>query len=1208
MRLTALSRALFGEFSWTPPVWLQRIGTHRAGWGLLALLGVTGLVAAGYLYYQSLPKPLRVAIAVKPPGITAIVDGELAPAPVRLDFSYLPNPDLPAPASLSAARLDLIGETLDTGVELRPAMSGKWRFETENRLVFEPAEDWPANRTYRVRLAQELFASGVELADAETEFATPPFAASVTTAKFYQHPVRASERRIVASLKFSHPVSRVDLVERLRMSIPEGRGKDEAVRPLTYHVEYGPHDRTAHVHSEIIAIPERENFVTVAAAAGLKPAHGEGAFDTPLSVQVRVPDRASYFRVQDIRISIVNDANDNPVQTAVMRFTDQVNTNDFTDRVEAWLLPENRTVGTKTYRRYRWRSPREVTSAVLAASEPLDLTVNPTQRDTAAMQSVTFDAPEGRHIYFRIGNGLTSTGGFVLAFAHDDVASVPAYPKEAAIALDGVLLPLTRDHRLMLSARGVAAIKVEIQQIRPGALNHLASQTRGDIRDPSFKSRTFNADNISSLTTRIVDVNPGHPREQVFATLDLNPFLDEGGLFLVQVQGWDRQRKRTVGTLDRRMALITDLGLLVKTNVDHSQHAFVHSVATGEPVTGARVELLGKNGLEVLSATTDARGHARLESARDFERGQKPAVFVVRYQDDVTFMPYQRSDRRLTWSGFDTGGEHAAEDDGDRLRAALHTDRGLYRPGETVRLFGIVRRGDFSAVPGAPIELRVDDARGRTVLRTRVAMPADGLLAWRFDTRLESPTGQYQANVYLIDNGGHRRSLGGTSFNVEDYQPDRLRIRAAVEGSPEHGWVRPGDHFARVSLENLFGTPAQGRRVRGRLVLQPVSPQFAEHPGFVFTDPFRNPEALPRSVTIELAEVVTGNNGIARLPFDLGQYDNGIYRLRLTAEGFEPGGGRSVKAVAGTLMSPAEALIGYKSDGDLHFIARGAERTVRFLAVGRDAEPTVLDGLEAVLYERRYVSALVKQPNGTFAYQSVPKENEVEREPFTLPAAGRDFLLPSARPGRYALELIASDDVKLSRVEFAVAGAANLAGNLERDAELDLKLDRREYRPGDKIVMEIAAPYAGTGLITIERERVHAFKWFRSDTNTTLQSIRLPDDLEGNAYVNVAFVRDIDSQEIFVSPLSYAVAPFAIDRAARRLDIDLTAPTTLRPGDELALGYTTPTPSRLVVFAVDEGILQVAKYRTSGSPGDVPAQESSASGHPPDGRSDSARL
>ena len=133
-------------------------------------------------------------------------------------------------------------------------------------------------------------------------------------------------------------------------------------------------------------------------------------------------------------------------------------------------------------------------------------------------------------------------------------------------------------------------------------------------------------------------MNPGHPRERTYATLDLDPFLDAGGLFFVKVQGWDPETERVVGRFDRRMALVTDLGLLVKTNADKSQHVFVHSIATGEPVEGAEVELLGKNGLAVLTAATDAEGHARLAPADDFERDREPSVFVVRHEDDVTFI------------------------------------------------------------------------------------------------------------------------------------------------------------------------------------------------------------------------------------------------------------------------------------------------------------------------------------------------------------------------------------------------------------------------------------------------------------------------------------------------------------------------------------------------------------------------------------------
>jgi hypothetical protein len=1153
------------------------MGVRRAGWGLAGLLAVVVLVAAGYAYWRGLPQPLRVGVSVTAPGVSEITEDGLVPGSLRLDFGYLPNADVPDAPTLSAARLDLVDETLGAGVELQPPAPGEWRFETENQLIFTPAEDWPAGSTYRVRLTPELFVPGLRLAASEVEFTTPPFAASMEEGEFVQHPVDVADRRVVASLEFSHPVSRGDLERRLGMSVESGAAGG---RSLGYRVEYGPHDRTAHVHSEVVAIPERDEFVTVEVAPSLRPARGDGVFEKSLATEVRIPNRESYFRVGQVNASIVRDEDDNVVQTAVVSFTDQVGTDDFSDHVRAWLLPSERTVGDTTYRLYQWSSRGEVTPDVLAAAEPVEVAVNPTERDVATLQSLVLDVPENRYVFLRVASGLTSAGGFVLAADHEDVVLVPPYPKEAAIAQDGALLPLTGNRRLTLTSRGVSTVRIDIQQIHEGELNHLASQTGGDIRNPWFRGG-FSADNISSLTTRFIDVNPGHPRDLVFATLDLTPFLDRGGLFLVGVQGWDRSSERPVGSSDRRMALVTDLGLLAKTNADGSQHAFVHSVATGRPVAGARVELLGRNGVAVRSVTTDERGHARLDSARDLARGRQPTVFVVRHRGDTTFMPYRRGDRQLTWSGFDVGGERVRADAAEELKAALYTDRGLYRPGEWVRLFGIVRRGDLGAVPGAPVELRIDDARRRQVLRTRATLPEDGLLTWDFETRLESPTGRYRANVYLIDEDGHSgRALGGTSFSVEEYQPDRLRIEAVIEGSPEQGWVRPGGHIARVSLENLFGTPARDRRVRGILTMVPVSPVFAGYPEYTFTDPYRDPDSLPRPVTVELDEALTGDDGVARLNLELGQYESGIYRLRFEAEGFEAGGGRGVQAVAGTLLSPADALIGYRADGDLGFIARNAERMVRFVAVGPDAAPASVPGLEAVLLERRFVSALVRQRNGTLAYQSVPRETEIRRQPFALPTTGGEFVLPSSSPGRYALELVSGDGVKLSRVEFAIAGAANLAGNLEREAELDLKLDRSMYRPGDEIVMEISAPYSGAGLITIERERVLAFRWFRSDTNTALARIRVPEDLEGSAYVNVAFVRDINSEEILTSPLSYAVAPFTIDRERRRLDIELDVPELVRPGDELEFRVSTPSPSRLVVVVVDEGILQLAGYET----------------------------
>ena len=1175
----AFFRAMLGTLVWTPPAWARRMGWRRLAVAAGGIATGAALVGGGYYYYQQLPKPLAVGVRVEAPGVTPIVDEELKPEPLRLTFHYLPNPDAEPPGPLSAARLDLVGNVVETGIDMRPPLAGEWRFETDNRLVFTPEEDWPANREFLLRLEPDIFAGGVRLASWRAAFQTPAFAAKVDSAVFHQHPDNAEERRVVASLSFTHPVSRKALAERVALTAQRGGGVEEA---LEYAIEYGKHDRSAVVRSAPLAIPERSYYATLAVATGVAPANGDGAFDEALRAQVAVPDRTSFFRIDAVDVTLVEDDDGRDVQTVVLTFTDQVRTDAFAERVAAWLLPVRR-VGSGAASRVRpWRSASEVTAEVLARAEPLPLAVNPTERAGAAMQSVTVDAPERRFVYLRVAPGLTSGGGFVMASGFHVVVPVPRYRKEASIAQDGALLPLSGARRLTLSARGVATIRVDIQQLLPDTVNHLASQTRGDIRDPWFQSGwTFDADNIAKLTTRIIDLNPGHPGAPVFTALDLDPLLAEGGLFIVTAQGWDRERERRIGRADKRLALVTDIGLLVKTNTDGSQHVFAHSIATGEPLAGARVALLGKNGLPVREANTNARGHAELPSATDLKRDQVPVVFVVRHGEDATFMPYQRNDRRLRWHGFlDLGGERTHAEHAERLRATVHTDRGLYRPGEAARLFGIVRRGDMEAVAGVPLMFRVTGPRGSTALEQRAATPGDGLLEWRFQTRREAPTGRYQATVLLIEEDDQRRVLGDVAFDVQDYRPDQLRIRAEIENSPERGWIAPGEHVATVSLENLFGTPAQNRRVQGSVELVPTSPYFSDYPDFLFADPFRDPDVERRTVTAELEPTTTDEQGIARLPFDLRQYDNGIYRLRLTAEGFEASGGQGVKAIAATLLSAASALVGHNADGDLRFIAKDAPRKVRFLALDTAARPTALDGLHMVLLERRYVSALVKQGDGTFAYQSVLKETELAREPFALPAQGADYALPTANPGGFALTLVDASGRTFSRVEFDVAGERNLAGNLERDAELELRLEREEYAPGEEIVMEITAPYAGTGLVTIERDRVHAFKWLRSDAKTTLARIRVPEHLEGNAYVNVAFVRAIDAEEIFVSPLSYAAAPFAIDRAARELAVKLDAPQVIRPGEELALGLSTDRSARLVLYAVDEGILQVADYQT----------------------------
>src|SRR5205807_3174518 len=195
-------------------------------------------------------------------------------------------------------------------------------------------------------------------------------------------------------------------------------------------------------------------------------------------------------------------------------------------------------------------------------------------------------------------------------------------------------------------------------------------------------------------------------------------------------------------------------------------------------------------------------------------------------------------------------------------------------------------------------------------------------------------------------------------------------------------------------------------------------------------------------------------------------------------------------------------------------------------------------------------------------------------------ANGFRYNLPTDKPGNYIFELRDDLDCRLTKLQFCVVGRGAVSRSLEKNSELQVKLDRVQYNSGDEIAISITAPYAGSGLITIERDRVYAQQWFRADSASSVQHIRIPENFEGSGYVNVAFVRAIDSKEIFVSPLSYGVVPFTANVEKRRLKIDIESAATVKPGDALRIGYKTDRPSKIVIFAVDQGILQVTNYKT----------------------------
>ncbi|MDX1836360.1 alpha-2-macroglobulin [Legionella taurinensis] len=1185
---SVLSR-LVGRISWSSPPWVQELGQRArrkpaqfVGTLVSALILVAALAYA-YQWYKNRPVPELITARITAPEITPVGD-ELIPEPVIFDFGVNRDGGL---QSQSVAPLKLIGKEVTEGITLSPEIPGLWKWENDHRLIFTPNQDWPAGQTYQVTLDKTAVADSSRMDTLTYRFATQPFNVKISQLKFYQDPVKPNVRQIVATVRFNYPVDTSSFENNTRL-ILEAIKKDKldlAAQQYQFTVTYGKHNRVAYLRSETLQLPEISRYLVLSIGPGVKSASQSSETEAAVSRNVLLPDMGSYFKVVKVDATIVRNNNDQPEQVLNLETSVGVNEAELSKYLHVYLLPEDypatRTQG--EIKNYQWQNPGEVTANILALATPLNKTTIPAAHHFATLHSYQFTVNEPRYLYVKLNKGIKSFGDFVLSSDYAAIIKVPEFPREIGFLHKGALLALNSERKLSVTVRGLSAVKFEIARVMPDNINQLVTQTQGDFNNPYFINQSFNQQNISQLFSEIRQFDNSDLSRQQYTALDLGKYVNteinsQGpqGLFLLKATGWDMSNNTPLDVKNSRLILMTDLGLIVKDNSDKSHDVFVQSITGGTPVVNAMVAVLGKNGLPVLTRFTDAQGRANFPPLNDFIEDREPVAYLASFGSDVSFIPYNNPGRQLNYSRYDVGGVYNA-DEKNRLSAFLFTDRGIYRPGDEAHIGVIVKQTFAKPQPaGLPLQATVTDPRGTTVLDKKFTLDASGYMSFDVATNATSPTGPYYVNLYIVKDNQADSYLGSVNFRVSEFQPDRMRITSQWSQPRSEGWMSPADLSAKVGLWNLYGAPAAERTVSAKILLTPQRVAFDKYPDYVFADPLLDPDKPAKVFTDNLPETKTDADGMAVFNLDLERFDKATYQLTFFAEGFEAQGGRSVATQLTALVSPLSYLIGYKPDGDLKYIKQNTARQVQFIAIDPQLKPMAVNDLKLNLYSLRPVSTLVKKPDGTYQYQSIIQSTLVNSQPLAIAEQGIQYPLPTNQIGDFSVRVMDKNNTELSQFTFSVVGESQIP--LAKNAELTVKLSKEEYNADEDIELQITAPYTGAGLITIERDKVYATQWFKTETTSSVQTIHIPADFEGNGYVNVAFVRDWNSPEIFISPLSYSVIPFKVSHDNHAVKIALNTPQLAKPGETFTIEYQTDKPGKIIVYAVDEGILQVANY------------------------------
>ncbi|MEK0446074.1 MAG: hypothetical protein RLZZ399_1395, partial [Verrucomicrobiota bacterium] len=1142
--------------------------------------------------------------------------------------------------SQPAAPIELIGKSArPKTVTLSPDVPGLWRWESSDILAFYPSGGWLPPRRYTLALNPQGFAPDCTVSlhrDTHREQPITHLSCKIEAQSYDLDPSSPSLQRAIASVVFSHPVSLAEVQAHLRvLPLSETPLLVEGGKPQVVADEKNP--LRFWLRSPLLRIHDKEDLLRFEITPGIPALCGGDPLPETAFAKVTIPSRYSGFRLSAARSQILFNEKGVPRQFLVLESKGRAQGSDLAKHLEVRLLPQP--PKNKDGRPIPWEL-KNVTPEVLSKAQRIPLEWVPGEGTPPTSELFAFrlqPLETDQPLWIQIPKLTPAPGGFLTAEDFTALVPVPDFPREAWISGRGGILALQGERKLHIQSRGFDHLGFVLARVPESKINLFASQARGSFDSPTFSGH-FSLNDIAHFSDSLQAVPCKNRHDATPSEFDFGSILAsknvQRGLFYLQVMGarprqpedgpadprngspqwiplssppstrqdsgtpysrYSRHSRyageddedssdetvRPRGTThhepkgaDARLVLLTDLALVVKANPDGSRDIFVQSFENQTPVEGVRLTPVSRNGESLLEVITDTEGHATLPSLRGLQGPKEPVALVARKADDLSFIAWERAERRVQTSRFDVGGIQSS--DREALNAFLFTERGIYRPGDSIQVGAVVRRRDWQGdLAGLPLEVVLFNAKDERAGTFPVKLAADGLITLTLPTAETAPTGVWRIQLQL-PSAGNGNALGQTLVRVEDFQPDRLKMHAHFGSEEPLLWRSPENLRIHADVQTLFGIPAASRRITAKMRLTPAQPVFSEWPGWTFGIP-KGPQIEGK--TVDLGENETDESGRAQFALALEEQLAPLLRVSLELEAFEADGGRGVVVTRSTLVSRHPYLLGFKADGDTAFLPTRSQRFIAVNAVDASANRVGAEGLRRILIETRHASVLTKQENGTLAYVSQSIDRELETVDGSLPASGLRLELPTQSPGQFRYEWRNASGTALLSVPFTVVGSGDTTRNLERSSELQIALPNKTWKAGEEMELSIQAPFAGAGLITIERDKVLAFRWFKSEKTSSTQRISVPEGIDDGGYVHVTFVRGLNSPDIFTNPLSSGVVAFRISPERRTLPVQLKVPEKARPGERLKITYSSQRPARILIWAVDEGIHRVTDYQ-----------------------------
>lgn len=611
--------------------------------------------------------------------------------------------------------------------------------------------------------------------------------------------------------------------------------------------------------------------------------------------------------------------------------------------------------------------------------------------------------------------------------------------------------------------------------------------------------------------------------------------------------------------------LASDIGLIGKMGKDNKIFAFVTNILTAEAISGASVEVFNYQQQVIGTSSTNYEGKAVVELSEN----AKPYFIVASSNGQKSYLKIEGYSS-LTTSEFDVSGEYMQ----GGTKAFIYTERGVWRPGDSIYVGFILNELTDPIPTGHPIVLEVRNPKNQIVYNEVQKKNEKGFHVFKFKTEINDPTGYYNAKFTI---GG---KVFSKSLMVETIRPNRLNVNLNLDKEYLTG---DGSVKATIKATWLHGADAANLVTQVNMGLTQKYSPFEKYKDYNFYNQMSGFDFTTQT----LLSGKTNENGEYTSPvkFDKIKTAPGVLNATLTTKVFEKGGEFSIGEQS-VVYYPYKTYLGFRIPEQKNYsysLPIEEDYTLDIVAVNRNQKlATESRDLEISIYMIEYSWWYDYQNDGA-DFISANYNNAVSREKIKCNNGKSKTKVRFDDNGDYLIVVKDLKDGHTSSMRVSVSNYArsSSSGYVAADI-LKFSSDKDSYNVGEKVEIRIPAG-SGKALVSIENANtVLSTFWVNSDGDELKINFDASPEMAPNIYVNVSYIQEYSRTKNSSPIRMYGIIPVFVEDPATHLypiikmQDELLAESKVkiqvREQNGKAMTYT--------LAMVDEGLLNITKFKT----------------------------